>query len=159
VGSAIVPAAEGVSEMVLAEEATSFERPVVETLLARPFRDAAFSRAVLDAYEGTCAVSGLRIRNGMGRVEAQAAHIRPVSKSGPDSVRNGLALSGTVHWMFGRGIVSLDSDYKVIVARGELPPEMIALIRPGHQIELPRLRTAWPAQPFLDYHRQCIFKG
>jgi hypothetical protein len=37
----------------------------------------------------------LQIINGGGRTEVQAAHIRPVAAGGSDSVRNGLALSGT----------------------------------------------------------------
>ncbi len=61
-------------------------------------------------------MTGLKIINGGGRTEVQAAHIRPVPDRGPDSVRNGLALSGTVHWMFDRGLISIDDDYSLIVA-------------------------------------------
>ncbi|MGH6673150.1 MAG: HNH endonuclease [Xanthobacteraceae bacterium] len=44
-------------------------------------------------------MTGLQIINGGGRAEVQAAHIRPVAAGGFDSVRNGLALSGTIHWI------------------------------------------------------------
>jgi putative restriction endonuclease len=87
-----------------AEEPTEFERPIVESIVSRPFRDAAFATAVKNVYDNTCAITGLRIINGGGRAKVQAAHIRPVAASGPDSVRNGLALCGTVHWMFDRGL-------------------------------------------------------
>jgi putative restriction endonuclease len=80
-----------------AEEPTIFERPIVERVTARPFRDAAFAAAVKSAYANTCAMTRLKLINGGGRAEVQAAHIRPVASSGTDSVRNGLALSGTVH--------------------------------------------------------------
>ena len=83
------------------------ERPIVQTLLNRPFRDRAFRRAVLHAYDGRCAVTGWKLVNGGGRLEAEAAHIRPVEQGGPDSIRNGLALSGTAHWMFDRGLIGL----------------------------------------------------
>ena len=43
--------------------------------------------------------------NGGGRAEAQAAHIQPVAENGPDSLRNGVALSSTFHWMFDRGLI------------------------------------------------------
>jgi putative restriction endonuclease len=75
-----------------ADEPAMFNRPLVERVTSRPFRDAAFSGAVKSAYRNTCAVTGLKILNGGGRSEVQAAHIRPVAASGPDSVRNGLAL-------------------------------------------------------------------
>ena len=76
-----------------------FDRPVIERLTRRPYRDIAFRRRVRAAYGYRCAMSGLELRNGGGRPEVQAAHIRPVTSGGSDSVRNGLALSGTLHWM------------------------------------------------------------
>ena len=48
-----------------------------------------------------------------GRAEVQAAHIRPVADNGPDSLRNGVALSSTFHWMFDRGLISVGDDYAV----------------------------------------------
>jgi len=75
------------------QEQETFDRPIVERLVARPFREAAFAGAVKSAYADTCAMTGLKIINGGGRAEVQAAHIRPVADRGPDSVRNGLALS------------------------------------------------------------------
>src|SRR3546814_4171855 len=72
----------------LMEEPSTFDRPIVERVIARPFRDAAFARAVKSAYADTCAITGLKIINGGGRSEVQAAHIRPVVSQGPDSVRS-----------------------------------------------------------------------
>ncbi len=73
------------------------ERRVVQMLTNRTLRDASFRGQVLDAYDNTCAVTGLRIVNGGGKAEAQAAHIWAVKDGGPDMVQNGLALSATVH--------------------------------------------------------------
>ena len=73
---------------------------VTERLSRRPFRDRVFSTGIKRAYDNTCAISGLRIINGGGRAEAQAAHIQPVHANGPGSLRNGVALSSTFHWMF-----------------------------------------------------------
>lgn len=56
-----------------ADEPAIFDRPVVERVISRPFRDAAFSGAVKSAYQNTCAVTGLRILNGGGR-SAGCAH-------------------------------------------------------------------------------------
>ena len=71
----------------LADEQALIERPVVERVTNRPFRDPhALSSAVRSAYDNTCAITGLKIINGGGRPEVQAAHIRPVAESGPNSV-------------------------------------------------------------------------
>jgi putative restriction endonuclease len=91
----------------LEEPVQEFERPVIELTVLRLFRERSFKRVVRTAYDNRCALTGLRLINGGGRPEVQAAHIMPVSRKGPDSVRNGLALSGTVHWMFDRGLISI----------------------------------------------------
>ena len=76
-----------------------------------------FRRIVLDAYDCRCAITGLKFINGGGRAEVQAAHIKPVERNGPDEISNGIALSGTAHWMFDRGLISLSDDLDVLVSR------------------------------------------
>lgn len=142
-----------------AEEPAFFERPVVERMISRPFRDAAFALAVRSAYDNTCAMTGLKIINGGGRPEVQAAHIRPVASSGPDSVRNGLALSGTIHWMFDRGLLSLDDDLTILMAGNGVPDTVKRLITPGHKLLAPPRPEFRPHPQFLSYHRNTIFKG
>lgn len=143
----------------LAEEQATFERPIVERLVARPFRDAAFATAVKAAYDNTCAITGLQIINGGGRPEVQAAHIRPVASSGPDSVRNGLALSGTVHWMFDRGLISLDEDHAILMAEDRVPEPIRGLVNPDRKLRLPARPEFRPHPQFLEYHREHVFKG
>jgi putative restriction endonuclease len=94
-----------------------FVRPVIEMTVSRPFRDRAFMHAVRSAYANKCAVSGMRLINGGGRPEVQAAHIKPVDRMGPDSVRNGLALSGTLHWLFDRGLISVSDTYDILISK------------------------------------------
>ncbi len=127
--------------------------------MTRPFRDTAFAKAVQSAYEQTCSFTGLRILNGGGRPEVQAAHIRPVHDSGPDTVRNGLALSSTVHWMFDRGLVSIGDDHSILVTKKGLPDKAMHLFTPDRKLILPKDDMLKPARSFLEYHRQVVFKG
>lgn len=150
-----------------AEEGTTFDydlpleqdRRIVEQLIARPFRDRAFAAAVKDAYGDRCAMTGLKIINGGGRSEVQAAHIRPVAENGPDSVRNGLALSGTMHWMFDRGLASVDDDYSLLLARDRVPDAVDRLLGGNARLILPERPDLQPHPSFLDWHRRNIFKG
>jgi putative restriction endonuclease len=142
-----------------AEEAATFERPVIERMTARPFRDAAFAAAVKSAYQDTCAFTGLKIINGGGRSEVQAAHIRPVAASGPDSVRNGLALCGTVHWMFDRGLLSMDDDFAILMARDRVPDTIHRLINPSGRLRVPARPDLQPNRQFIRFHRETVFKG
>lgn len=142
----------------LADEARAFERPVVERLVSRPYRDVAFRRKVRAAYDFRCAISGLRLRNGGGRPEVNSAHIIPVEKRGSDSVTNGLALSGTLHWMFDRGLVAIAEDHTILVSGNKVPADVVnRLIVPDRKLVLPGSRRDWPHPANLRWHRQNVF--
>ena len=136
-----------------------FDRAIIERVVARPFRDAAFAVTVKKAYANTCAMTGLKIINGGGRAEVQAAHIQPVAQSGPDSVRNGLALSATVHWMFDRGLVSVDDDFSILIAKDRVPETVSWLLNEDRRLILPHRADLRPHRHYLGYHREKIFKG
>ena len=141
------------------EPLTPFERPIVEMTVSRPFRERSFMHNVRAAYSNRCAITGLRLINGGGRPEVQAAHIQPVASKGPDSVRNGLALSGTVHWMFDRGLISIGDDFKILVAKDHVPEDAARLLNQSGMIHLPKDQTLYPNAHYLKFHRDFVFKG
>ena len=100
----------------------------MEQLTNRAIRDRNFRKTVLKAYEERCAITGLRLINGGGRAEVEAAHIRPVEHKGPDIVSNGIVLSGTAHWMFDRGLVGLSNELKILVSRHTNDPSAVRSI-------------------------------
>ena len=142
----------------LSEAEVEFRRPIVEMTISRPFRDRAFKYAVRAAYDNRCALTGLRLINGGGRPEVEAAHIKPVADDGPDTVRNGLALSGTVHWMFDRGLISIGDDYKILVAKNRVPDNAIRLLNQNGMVNLPKDETLYPNAHYLRFHRDVVFK-
>jgi putative restriction endonuclease len=141
------------------EPAAEFERPIIERVVARPFRDAAFSGSVKAAYHDTCGFTGLKIINGGGRSEVQAAHIRPVASKGPDSLRNGIALCSTVHWMFDRGLISIADNHEMLLAKGHVPPQISRLLNPDRVLITPDRTDQTPHPLFLRWHRENVFKG
>jgi putative restriction endonuclease len=140
------------------EPAHSYQRPIVELTVSRPFRDRAFMRTVREAYENRCAFTGLKLINGGGRPEVQAAHIKSVAQEGPDSVRNGLALSGTFHWLFDRGLLSVDEDHRILIAKGQVPDQIRGLLNADGKIIMPREESYRPHPYYLRYHREHTFK-
>ena len=152
-------ASQGATLPGFSEPPAPFERPVVEMMLSRPFRERSFMHNVRAAYSNRCAITGLRLINGGGRPEVQAAHIQPVASKGPDSVRNGLALSGTVHWMFDRGLISINDDYKILIAKRHVPSDAIRLLNQSGMINLPKDPTHYPNAHYLKFHRDVVFKG
>jgi putative restriction endonuclease len=136
--------------------AETIDRRIEAMLVNRKIRDANFRLEVCRAYDDRCAVTGLRIINGHGRSEVQAAHIKPVAAGGPDVVQNGIALSATVHWLFDRHLISIDPDYRLLVSHNRVPTELRILFRPEHEgLHLPSDRRLWPQPAFLAHHLEA----
>lgn len=74
----------GISDGVQAPFMFEDERVRVTQLSSRIVRDRLFRRLILRAYDKRCAITGLKLINGGGRAEVDAANIRPVEANGPD---------------------------------------------------------------------------
>ncbi len=150
--------------MELAETQAPFDfdegaRDRATVLVSRVLRDRVFRRIVLSAYDSRCAITGLKLINGGGRAEVEAAHIWPVEKNGPDIVNNGLALSGTAHWMFDRGLISVADNHDILVSSRINDPDSVhAMLNRTGRIIPPLLQRDYPHPRFLKWHRENCFK-
>lgn len=154
---------EGVSPYGFEEEQAPFQleenRDRVSYISSRIVRNRVFRRIVLRAYDERCAVSGLKLINGGGRAEVDAAHIRSVEANGPDIVSNGIALSGTAHWMFDRGLISLSNEMDILVSRQVNDQETVrAFINKTGRALAPQRIFERPHPHFLQWHREHCFK-
>jgi putative restriction endonuclease len=135
-------------------------------------RDARFRRTVMTAYEYRCSVSGFGIGAlplGRSTRLLDAAHIRPVSHLGSDSISNGIALTPTLHRLFDEGLFTIvgSQDSFSLVTSPFLETTMIS--SPDGSFRLPiktgllvRAATRIDEQPRLDqlrYHQKHVFKG
>lgn len=163
----LLPRADAPDELgptsTLREEPAPFlmaaERDRVAYYSSRPVRDRVFRRIVLDAYDCRCAITGLRFINGGGRAEVEAAHIKPVEAAGPDDIRNGIALSGTAHWMFDRGLIGLSDDYEVLVSRHVNDVASVwKLVNRTRRAAVPADTAKRPHPAYLAWHREHCFK-
>jgi putative restriction endonuclease len=156
-------AADDPVEAVFSEQHSPFvmdvERDRVGFYSSRIVRDRVFRRIVLDAYDRRCAVTGFKFINGGGRAEVQAAHIKSVEAHGPDIITNGLALSGTAHWMFDRGLISLADDFEILVSRQVNDLEGIwGLVNKTRKAVVPGNPAHRPHPAYLAWHREHRFK-
>jgi putative restriction endonuclease len=158
------PARSDDSIVIYAEEAPQasyvtgdIERPILQQTISRPFRDAKFRQHIRTVYDRTCAFTGLRLINGGGRPEVEAAHIVPVERGGNDSVQNGIALSGTVHWMFDRGLLSMGDDYQILCSR-HLNEDVSHLLTKNLIARVPTEPRYRPHPRYLSWHRKNVFK-
>jgi putative restriction endonuclease len=162
-GAPLLPRLDNEMPLGLDEEQAPFrfdqERDRVSVTVSRILRDRVFRRVVLRAYDERCAITGLKLINGRGRAEVAAAHIRSVEASGPDIVSNGLALSGTAHWMFDRGLISLADDLEILISRQTNDPNGIrTIINKSGRALAPSRKSDHPHPHFLSWHRENCFK-
>ena len=89
----------------------------------------------------------------------QAAHIKPVEQLGPDSISNGIALSGTAHWMFDRGLISLSDKFDVLVSRQVNDVDGVwRIVNPTRIAIVPESPSLRPHARFLAWRREHCFK-
>ena len=154
---------EGASSYGFEEEQAPFQfeesRDRVSYVSSRIVRNRVFRRIVLRAYDERCAISGLKLINGGGRAEVDAAHIRSVEANGPDIVSNGIALSGTAHWMFDRGLISLSDDLGILISRQVNDQDTVwSFINKTGRALAPQRIFERPHPHFLQWHREHCFK-
>lgn len=154
---------EAVSPPQFDEEQMPFQHEQVRDRLnylsSRIVRDRTFRQIILSAYDQRCVVTGLKLINGGGRAEVDAAHIKPVKANGPDAVNNGIALSGTAHWMFDRGLIGMDDDFKILISRHVNDPDGVRTLINKTGCALPPQRLSQRPHPhFLKWHRENCFK-
>ncbi|MBO0343797.1 HNH endonuclease [Roseibium sp. CAU 1637] len=144
-------------ELSAYEENLPLERITISHLTNRRFRDIRFRKHIRELYDRRCALIGLRLINGKGRPEVEAAHIRPISDGGSDSVQNGIALSGTVHWMFDRGLLSLSNSFDILKSR-YLNYDVTHILNKDMKAIVPSEPSLQPHSEYLAWHRERIFK-
>ena len=138
----------------------AFEQDRVQMLTMRTVRDRVFRSRVLKAYDKRCAFTGFQFINGGGRAEVEAAHIKSVEAKGPDVVQNGLALSGTVHWMFDRGLLSVADDERILLSNHINDVDGVRkILNANGRARFPDIVGDRPDAAFLRWHREHCFKG
>lgn len=136
-----------------------FKREAYEFITNRLVRDATFRYGVVEeTYDGHCALTGIRMANGNGCAEADAAHIQPVAECGPDSTRNGLALMKRIHWTFDGGLLSLTDDGRILTVNRDIDGSLLRILPSDMHAKISRHEEKRPHPVFLQWHRGNIFK-
>ncbi|MBL7967319.1 MAG: HNH endonuclease [Prolixibacteraceae bacterium] len=114
-----------------------------------------FKKAVIEVYDGCCAISGQKLKIDANPVLLDACHIIPFAESHDDTITNGLALSPTLHRAFDRGLVTVSDDYRVHIhpKLTDYLPE-VGIRQFHHQeLKLPTDSRFYPSPQKLRQHR------
>lgn len=130
----------------------------MESVTRHRIGQGAFRILVTDAYQRRCAITGEKTLPVL-----QAAHIKPYSKEGPHSIKNGILLKSDFHTLFDDGYITITPDLHVEVSK-KLHDDygngkdyythhgQKLLILPGQEDQL-------PSSEFLQWHNENVYCG
>jgi putative restriction endonuclease len=118
-----------------------------------------FRESVFASYQGTCAISGIKHPSLL-----VASHIVPwrhdkVNRLHPS---NGICLNGLYDKAFDAGLFTLSPAFKVILSKEIKQDKSSAMQQHFHRLEGQEIMLPErfkPGQPFLEYHRDAVFRG
>lgn len=119
-----------------------------------------FRKAMLQVYDHRCALCGLRIIGADNQTGVDAVHIIPWDLSQNDRPSNSLALCKLCDWAFAEGLLSVDNEYRIMVADSvkngpDQPGHLLALS--GKTMFQPAEFKYWPSQENFEWHRKNGF--
>ncbi|HEY3759460.1 MAG TPA: HNH endonuclease [Solirubrobacteraceae bacterium] len=118
---------------------------------------ATFRLAVMDAYDGACAITGERMLAAL-----DVAHIRPWALDGEHVLANGLPLRRDVHRLFDLGYLSVDAAGRVLVSprvESSGGGDGAYLQLAGLPLRAPRDPRAAPDPELLAWHARTVFRA
>lgn len=127
------------------------------TLVRPRLGQGAFRVAVTQAYRRACAVTG---EHSLPALEA--AHIRPFSKAGPNTVRNGILFRADLHRLFERGYITVTPDTVLEVSdrlRKDFENGRTYYPLHGTRISVPQDPREHPDPSYLSWHNECVYVG
>ena len=114
----------------------------------------AFRVWVTDEYHKKCAVSGEKTLPVL-----EAAHIKPYSSSGPNSIKNGILLRSDLHILFDKNYLTITNDYKLEVSKrikDEFENGKDYYKYQGKPVILPSSPSSYPDPEFIEYHNNLF---
>jgi hypothetical protein len=132
-------------------------------------RSRSFRKAVIETYDYTCCVCGLKINSPNALYwEVEAAHIVPHNLNGKDDIWNGIALCRLHHWAFDVGWFSFSNKYRILLSShiNNIQNDFGKIngldffrdsLESNKKILLPDGTSLRPHENAIEWHRKNIF--
>lgn len=130
-----------------------------ETTIKQRVNQSFFRKMILASYNETCCITGIKIKELL-----IAGHIKPWSldKENRLNPRNGIAINSLHDKAFEIGLISIDTNYKINVAKELLTSKDTKIedyFKKFHQREIILPSKFLPDEKFLEYHFNEKFRG
>ncbi len=129
-------------------------KTIISKEIDKLVRSAVFQKTVPKLYEYSCCISGMKIISSNNCRMVDACHIKPLSQNGTDHVTNGISLCPNLHRAFDQFLISINTDYKVVVSNSVIDnstPYSISNFE-SKPIKLPQDPQFHPAIINLSWH-------
>jgi putative restriction endonuclease len=149
-------------DFILNEPEAKYKRIVINTEEDAFVRNGLFKKLVPKIYGNQCSFTGMRWGSTFGHSFVDACHIVPFSQTHNDKVTNGIALCPNLHRAFDRGLVSISTDYTILVSEHVIENESHVYTLKGlagRKILLPNKFIHFPDAEALVWHQKHVFKG
>ena len=132
-------------------------------------RSRSFRHIVVETYDYTCCVCGLKICSPNTLYwEVEAAHIVPHGSNGKDDIWNGIALCRLHHWAFDVGWFAFSNNYRMLVSSRlkDIPHDFgktnnfdffSSTLEANKMMLLPEGKSLHPHEKSIEWHRENIF--
>lgn len=154
----LVAQTEAISENLTQDIPASISYSADDTVISAKGRklQGFFRKTILANYGNSCCISGMKIP-----ALLVASHIVPwnADKSIRLSPQNGLCLNALHDKAFDKGLITLDSSYRVVISKSVVREKSNSALLDfeGQKITLPE--KFLPSLEFLSYHQVNIFKN
>jgi len=138
----------------IADEAARYGTPIIVT---PRLGQGSFRIIVTDTYQRRCAVTQERTLPAL-----EAVHIKPFGDSGPHQGQNGVLFRADIHKLFDAGYATISPDYRFEVSRRireQFENGGDYYTMHGRPLHLPVQEKLRPADEFITWHNQNIFRG
>ena len=112
---------------------------------------ATFRRNILNIYENSCAITEIKQKEVL-----QAAHIQAYVNEESNHIQNGICLRVDIHKLFDNGLISIDSDFRVVISSMLKSTEYEKIN--GKKIKLPKNKSYYPSATALENHNKLVFR-
>jgi putative restriction endonuclease len=124
-------------------------------------RDPNWRRAIIEAWDRSCAFCGYDGAIGGAPAGLEAAHIRWFNFGGPDELDNGLALCSLHHKLLDRGALGMSDPETIRVSAAfSASSDAARTVYELHgKVLRPRPGTRLPGENHIAWHASEVFKG
>ena len=154
-----------IEKKILEEDAGTYRNEIKKLMQEQNeeeiyIRGSLFKREVPKIYNYTCCISDMKIDAITNATMIDACHIVPFSESYNDTITNGIAASLNLHRAFDRGLITIDTNYKVRISKvfNENNSNYGLKQFEGKEISLPSYEKYYPLMDNFAWHRERIYK-